>query len=46
MTVPACSFVSREDAYKIITEYVKKQKFSKKYNWTDLYEIDFDGNDY
>ena len=46
MVVPACSFVSREDAYKIITEYVKKQKFAKKYNWTDLYEIDFEGNEY
>ena len=46
MVVPACSFVSREDAYQIITEYVKKQKFAKKYNWTDLYEIDFEGNEY
>ena len=46
MVVPVCSFVSREDAYKIITEYVKNQKFPKKYNWTDLYEIDFDGNDF
>ena len=46
MVVPVCSFVSREDAYKIIFFFVFFQKFPKKYNWTDLYEIDFDGNDF
>ncbi len=46
MMVPVCCFVSREDAFSIILEYINNETFSDEYNWTDLYDIEFDGNDY
>ncbi len=37
--VPVCSFVSREEAYKILRYFVEEQKVPDCVEWIDMYEI-------
>ena len=42
MSIPTCSYVSRETAYKIVTEFINTKKVPEFIEWIDLYDIDFD----
>lgn len=42
MSVPTCSYVSREIAYKIVDEFINTKKVPEFIEWIDLYDIDFD----
>lgn len=44
--VPSCSFVSREEAYNIISNFIKNGDVLEKYNWVDMYEIPFEYDDF
>ncbi|PTM57534.1 hypothetical protein [Desmospora activa] len=42
MRVPSCCYVSRNQAYKILSEFVENKRIATDINWKDIYEIDFD----
>lgn len=42
MKIPTCSYVDRELAYQIISEFIVIKSIPKFVEWVDLYDIDFE----
>ena len=42
MKIPTCSYVSRNEAYKIIKQFILTKKIPGFINWVELYDIEFD----
>ena len=42
MKVPTCSYLSREDAYRLINGFITNKEIPQSFEWTGLYEINFD----
>lgn len=42
MQIPTCSYVDREKAYAIISDYIYHRKVPEWVEWVDLYDIDFE----
>ncbi|WP_144491102.1 hypothetical protein [Bacillus sp. WP8] len=42
MKVPSCSYVSREEAYRIVQHFLSTKTMPDFVDWVDLYDIDFE----
>ncbi|WGU99173.1 hypothetical protein QJS56_11360 [Bacillus altitudinis] len=42
MEVPSCSYVSREEAYRIVLHFLSTKTMPDFVEWVDLYDIDFE----
>ncbi|MFS8300867.1 hypothetical protein [Bacillus altitudinis] len=42
MKVPSCSYVSREEAYRIVQHFLSTKTMPDFVEWVDLYDIDFE----
>lgn len=41
MKVPTCSYVNRENTYKIVKDFIENKEVSALVKWIELYDIDF-----
>lgn len=42
MNIPTCSCLSRENAYKLVCDFITNKSLPTYVEWVDLYDIDFD----
>ncbi|MDR6226337.1 hypothetical protein [Desmospora profundinema] len=42
MRIPSCCYVSRDQAYEILSKVIETKQIPTDVNWVDIYEIDFD----